>query len=733
MSIRGNRIVACVSAILCLASTTANAQVSQSTTNSQPSSRIVGGEVVVSDTPGTLVYPWMTPLLFTPGGVFDPSNPIQFCGGTFLGPNHVLTAAHCINNAAFNNPESISVGVGFQSLSGDAASAQVIPVSQIIIHPSGQVGSIETADIAILVLSEPANLDNFITFNQVEIQPGTVATVIGWGTLFSGGPSSDDLREVTVPVVPLDQCEANLAGFLPAVDATMLCAGLAEGGQDACQGDSGGPLFITDGQNRPVQIGVVSWGIGCALPGLPGVYADVAALADFIFRAVTASAPSVGGLAFSALNPNQMQVAQTLDVFAASLLPGFNITDLVRVYTDIVLSSTAQRRLALESLMPQASFAQVNLARQTQAVTGYQISARSRTLRSASNLNPIDTSQLNVRTPQSSNLSSTRIQSSPSWEEMTSTERSTAASLNQPELKQGDEVDNVIGQTGIPRIGDESRRWNAFLAGDILFGDSSLDAISNSDANINNYLIMGGVDYAIAPNFFLGGALGYSSGNQRNMLFRSDADSVIFTAYGTTEYGTGGYTTGYISYGFDSYNTRRSIMLPSETRTAVGSNGGSQFGVGIETGWMFNVGAIQIDPLLSLRHNTVRLDGYTETGAGDVSLQVDGRSSSSTLANLGVNFAYPIPFEQNLLVPFIGLGLNHELGSASQSVTSSFVGGGSPFTVNSGDFDRTWLNLSAGLNAQLGNDMTARLLYRTDVGRSDASIRNLSAGISYSF
>lgn len=62
------------------------------------------------------------------------------------------------------------------------------------------------------------------------------------------------------------------------VDSVMLCAGVPGGGKDSCQGDSEGPILDQDS----TQIGVVSWGYGCAQANYPGVYSRVSGVKDWI-------------------------------------------------------------------------------------------------------------------------------------------------------------------------------------------------------------------------------------------------------------------------------------------------------------------------------------------------------------------------------------------------------------------------------------------------------------------
>ena len=92
------------------------------------------------------------------------------------------------------------------------------------------------------------------------------AIVVGWGTIYFGGPTSDTLQEVNVRVWDNQECANNYQQLGRTVLDTMLCAG--ETNRDSCQGDSGGPLNCLV-NNKWELCGVVSWGAKCAEPGKP--------------------------------------------------------------------------------------------------------------------------------------------------------------------------------------------------------------------------------------------------------------------------------------------------------------------------------------------------------------------------------------------------------------------------------------------------------------------------------
>lgn len=118
--------------------------------------------------------------------------------------------------------------------------------------------------------------------------------VAGWGKTQETGKSASILQEVQIPVLTNEVCRDRYTKIGKLVsqkqfDNAVLCAGVLAGGQDSCQGDSGGPLMvpsIIDGKIVYYQIGIVSYGIGCARADVPGVYTRVQTFVDWIQRKV---------------------------------------------------------------------------------------------------------------------------------------------------------------------------------------------------------------------------------------------------------------------------------------------------------------------------------------------------------------------------------------------------------------------------------------------------------------
>lgn len=98
--------------------------------------------------------------------------------------------------------------------------------------------------------------------------------------------------QVALDVLPLSDCKKyyDENPVLAGIDwqaGTMLCAGNPAKRKGVCSGDSGSPLFVPGaGPGRDVQIGIVSFGIGCADMGFPDVFTDVAKMHTWIQRGI---------------------------------------------------------------------------------------------------------------------------------------------------------------------------------------------------------------------------------------------------------------------------------------------------------------------------------------------------------------------------------------------------------------------------------------------------------------
>ncbi|WP_327212438.1 trypsin-like serine protease (plasmid) [Rhizobium beringeri] len=268
--------------------------------------RVIGGQAAKKGE-----WPWQVKILAP-----DPEQRGRFgghCGGSLIAPRWILTAAHCVTSGRSGKQDLFARDLLIvegkskidKVIAVDGPDKPGLAVEDVIIHEDFD-RKVFANDIALIKLSEPAKSKPAIlssaSDDEVEAA-GHPAVVTGWGYTKADHGWDDkylptELQEVELPIVPREDCRAayrDSSMRMNPIDERNVCAGYAEGGKDACQGDSGGPLVAQRPDKRWIQLGIVSWGAGCAEAEHYGVYTRVAAFRDWIAAKTAGDVPNVEG------------------------------------------------------------------------------------------------------------------------------------------------------------------------------------------------------------------------------------------------------------------------------------------------------------------------------------------------------------------------------------------------------------------------------------------------------
>ncbi len=241
------------------------------------------------------------------------------CGGSVIGQDGdryiVLTAAHCVAGEPFAGPVLRQNALKFRRVKLGTLNLRyggtTYAIDSIVVHKDYKAGS-QLNDIALLRIKPDAstlaqNTKTVRPITPAARPPGAPARVkwYGWGFMeeteghvaritsnneVQRNPA--DLHEGEMQLIDRQTCSKR-AGYGKVTDF-MLCAitptdsAAARRGEHVftCQGDSGGPITGIEG-GKTVQVGIVSWAVGCGAKDNPSVSVNVAKYQSWITIAKT--------------------------------------------------------------------------------------------------------------------------------------------------------------------------------------------------------------------------------------------------------------------------------------------------------------------------------------------------------------------------------------------------------------------------------------------------------------
>jgi outer membrane autotransporter protein len=287
--------------------------------------------------------------------------------------------------------------------------------------------------------------------------------------------------------------------------------------------------------------------------------------------------------------------------------------------------------------------------------------------------------------------------------------------------------------TGSRLAGASENPWGLYLDPALILG---FQAASMNQTGFN-YTIAGfnsGLDYRVADNLLVGLASGYS---HTGAAFHGSGGAVEANTWPLTAYAAylpqSFYAYGSLGYALNLFTLNRTINFSDLNRTAASAPAGNMFNAYAETGYDLKVHQLVLTPALSLAYSRLWVDGFTESGAGALNLNVGSQDAESFQTGLGGKIAIPIQRGETTVVPQIYAFYQHEFAQNSRTLDARPSQAGSTFPYQTAAPQRNFAVLGANFTLTARQNVKIQLDYNAEVGRGSTTAHYINGGLRYEF
>ncbi|WP_159355764.1 autotransporter outer membrane beta-barrel domain-containing protein [Methylovorus glucosotrophus] len=211
-----------------------------------------------------------------------------------------------------------------------------------------------------------------------------------------------------------------------------------------------------------------------------------------------------------------------------------------------------------------------------------------------------------------------------------------------------------------------------------------------------------GLDTLLESNWVLGGAFTYANTNVNMNNFRdgdhSDIKTYQATLYGSKNFGKW-YLESMLAYARQNYEGARDTTI---TGVATSDYNGDQWAARVNVGYPFALGnQAKLTPIVGMEWINLQQEGYTEKGAGPLSMKFNDQSADRIRSLIALKFSTEHALSNgSYLIPSVQVGWRHDFKNDGVNTTTSFVGGGTSFKTPGQEIARDTYSLGGAIRYQ---------------------------------